>query len=87
MEIIAVEVKDFDGGQMMSQFEKALGQYNLYRSLLRVLAPDRIIFLAVRKDAFEEFFQLPIIRLATSEDKVKFLIFDEIREEVIQWIK
>ncbi|HMV85382.1 MAG TPA: element excision factor XisH family protein [Blastocatellia bacterium] len=48
VEIIAVEVKDFDGEQMMSQFEKALGQYNLYRSLLRVLAPDRTIFLAVR---------------------------------------
>ncbi|MEK7831352.1 MAG: XisH family protein [Acidobacteriota bacterium] len=87
VEIIAVEVKDFDGGQMMSQFEKALGQYNLYRSLLRMLAPDRTIFLAVKKDVFEEFFQLPIIQLATSEDKVKFLIFDAVREEALQWIK
>lgn len=87
VEIIAVEVKDFDGNQMMSQFEKALGQYNLYRSLLRILAPDRAIFLAVKKDVFEEFFQLPIIQLATSEDKVKFLIFDAVHEEVIQWIK
>lgn len=87
VEIIAVEVKDFDGNQMMSQFEKALGQYNLYRSLLRILAPDRTIFLAVKKDVFEEFFQLPMIQLATSEDKVKFLIFDAVREEVIQWIK
>lgn len=87
VEIIAVEVKDFDGNQMMSQFEKALGQYNLYRSLLRILAPDRTIFLAVKKDVFEEFFQIPMIQLATSEDKVKFLIFDAVREEVIQWIK
>lgn len=87
VEIIAVEVKDFDGNQMMSQFEKALGQYNLYRSLLRILAPERTIFLAVKKDVFEEFFQIPMIQLATSEDKVKFLIFDAVREEVIQWIK
>lgn len=87
VEIIAVEVKDFDGNQMISQFEKALGQYNLYRSLLKILAPDRAIFLAVRKDVFEEFFQLPMIQLATNEDRVKFLIFDAVLEEVTQWIK
>lgn len=87
VEIIAVEVKDFDGSQMMSQFEKALGQYNLYRSLLKILAPDRAIFLAVKKDVFEEFFQIPMIQLATNEDRVKFLIFDAAREEVTQWIK
>ncbi|MDX2043648.1 MAG: element excision factor XisH family protein [Acidobacteriota bacterium] len=49
VEIIAVEVKDFDGDQKMSQFEKALGQYNLYRTLLRVLSPGRTIFWPSRK--------------------------------------
>ncbi|MFN0111831.1 MAG: element excision factor XisH family protein [Blastocatellia bacterium] len=87
VEIIAVEVKDFDGNQMMSHFEKAPGQYNLYRSLLKILAPDRTIFLAVKKDVFEEFFQIPMIQLATNEDRVKFLIFDAVFEEVTQWIK
>ena len=87
VEIIAVEVKDFDGQQLMSEFEKALGQYNLYRSLLNLLEPDRLIFLAVKKDVFEEFFQRPAIQLVTHEDKVRFLVFDEVREEIIQWIR
>ncbi|MGH9934994.1 MAG: element excision factor XisH family protein, partial [Blastocatellia bacterium] len=30
VEIIAVEVKDFDGQSVISEFEKALGQYRLY---------------------------------------------------------
>ncbi len=87
VEIIAVEVKDFDSDQIMSEFEKALGQYNLYRTLLKLLDPARVIFLAVKKDVFEKFFQRPIIQVATSEDKVRFLVFDEVREEVVQWIK
>ncbi|MBL8186488.1 MAG: hypothetical protein JNK38_00690 [Acidobacteria bacterium] len=87
VEIIAVEVKDFDDNQMMSQFEKALGRYNLYRILLKMTDPDRVIFLAVRRTVFDGFFQRPIIQLATNEDKVKFLVFDEVKEEVIQWIK
>jgi hypothetical protein len=87
VEIIAVEVKDFDGDQMMSQFEKALGQYNLYRILLKMTEPDRVIFLAVKQDVFDGFFQRPIIRLATNEEKIKFLVFDEIKEEIIKWIR
>jgi hypothetical protein len=87
VEIIAVEVKDFDSEQMMSDFEKALGQYNLYRTLLKLLDPDRAIFLAVRNDVFDEFFQRPIIQVVTEEDKVCFLIFDEVREEIVQWIR
>lgn len=87
VEIIAVEVKDFDSQQMMSEFEKALGQYNLYRTLLKLIEPDRVIFLAVKKDVFEEFFHRPAIQIVTNEDRVQFLVFDEVREEVIQWIK
>lgn len=48
VEIIAIEVKDFDLPLMMSEFEKALGQYHLYRTLLKRNDPQRALFLAVR---------------------------------------
>ncbi len=44
VEIIAVEVKDFDSKQMMSEFEKAHGQYRMYRALLKRYEPERIIY-------------------------------------------
>jgi hypothetical protein len=57
VEIIAVEVKDFDNQQMLSEFEKALGQFHLYRSLLKRYEPGRVLYLAVRKMVWETFFQ------------------------------
>lgn len=56
IEVIAVEVKDFDRLGMMSEFEKALGQYRLYRALLDQDEPSRTLFLAVRQEVWGDFF-------------------------------
>jgi hypothetical protein len=87
IEIIAVEVKDFDSRSLISEFEKALGQYRLYRALLKRNEPDRTIFLAVREEVYNTFFQLPAIQAVVGDDEVRFIVFDEQREEVIQWVK
>src|SRR5882672_6437374 len=44
---IAVEIKSFVGPSMVDDMEKALGQYLIYRSIMRHLQPDRELFLAV----------------------------------------
>jgi len=87
IEIIAVEVKDFDGRSLISEFEKALGQYRLYRALLKRNEPDRAIFLAVREEVYNTFFQLPAIQAVAGDDEIRFIVFDERREEVVRWIK
>ncbi len=87
VELIAVEVKDFDGEQMMSEFEKALGQYRLYRALMDKIDPLRALYLAIRHEAWKKFFQRPAIQVALSANDVLLIVFDEQREEVLQWIK
>ncbi len=87
IEIIAVEVKDFDSRAMLSEFEKALGQYHLYRSLLKRDEPSRQLFLAVRQAVWESFFQEHLVDYIVADQQVHFLIFDELTEEVVQWIK
>ena len=87
IEIIAVEVKDFDSHQMMSEFEKALGQYRLYRSLLDRNEPARVLYLAIRDEVWREFFQRPAIQAAVSDNHVYLVVFDELQEEILQWIK
>lgn len=87
VEIIAVEIKDFDGRSLISEFEKALGQYRLYRALLKRNEPDRVVFLAVREDIYNTFFQLPAIQVVASDDDIRIIVFDETREEIVQWIK
>ena len=44
---IAVEVKSLLGGVEMPEFERALGQYILYRSLLKRAEPERVLYLAM----------------------------------------
>jgi hypothetical protein len=87
IEIIAVEVKDFDSRSLISEFEKALGQYRLYRALLKRNEPDRVIFLAVREEIYNTFFQLPAIQIVTGDDDIRFIVFNETRQEIVQWIK
>ena len=87
VELIAVEVKDLDGQSVLSDFEKALGQFHLYRTLLKRREPERQIFLAVRKKIYDEFFQRPAIQEVVRDSEISMIVFDEDKEEVVQWIK
>src|SRR5437588_12830624 len=44
---IAVEIKSFVGPSVVDDMEKALGQYLIYRSIMRHRQPSRELFLAV----------------------------------------
>jgi XisH protein len=44
---IAVEIKTFSGASKIADLEEALGQYVLYRMVLRRAEPDRDLYLAV----------------------------------------
>lgn len=59
-EKIAVEIKSFAGQSPVSEFHKALGQYENYRSSLEELDPVRTIWLAVPEKAWNDFFQRPL---------------------------
>ncbi len=50
---IAVEIKSFVGPSVLHDLEEAVGQYNIYRSLLDELEPDREPYLAVPKRVYE----------------------------------
>ncbi len=70
----------------MNEFEKAVGQYLIYKHFLDELFPERILYLAVSEDVFEESFVLPSIRAIIGKQEIKLLVFDEKREEIIKWI-
>ena len=82
---IAIEVKVFGGFSPVDDLEKALGQYNIDRFLLRETASERELFLAIPHEIYSKFFQRPAIQLVVSDQKIKRLVFDPIREEVMEW--
>lgn len=82
---IAVEIKSFLGASDVTEFHTALGQFLNYRSALKLVEPDRILYLAVPEDAYNDFFARRFIQRAIGEHQLKLLIFNPNREEVVQW--
>lgn len=83
---IAVEVKSFIGKSNLSEFEKAIGQFIIYRIAMRKEDPDRQLFIAVGERIYNNLFLHPdVIELIESED-LKVLVFDEVKEVIVRWI-
>jgi hypothetical protein len=87
MQKVAIEIKVFGGLSFLNEFEKAVGQYSIYKQFLGELFPERILFLAVAKDVFEESFTLPTIQAVVAKQEIKLLVFNAEIEEIIKWIE
>lgn len=84
---VAIEIKVFGGLSFLNEFEKAVGQYLIYKQFLGELFPERVLFLAVSKGVFEESFALPSIKAVVARQEIKLLVFDPEIEEILQWIE
>jgi XisH protein len=83
---IAVEVKSFIGNSAISDLQNALGQFIFYQDFLMDIEPERILFLAVRQKVFINLFQEPVGQKFLENKRLKLLVFDEVNEEIIEWI-
>ncbi len=84
---VAIEIKVFGGLSFINEFEKAVGQYLIYRQFLEELFPERTLYLAVSAQAFEGSFQQPSIRAIVAKQQIKLLVFNADTEEILQWIE
>jgi hypothetical protein len=83
---IAVEVKSFLGASAVTELEHMLGQFTLYRALLRTQEPSRLLYVAVPRAAFDTFLGLPSTLAILRDEKVRLLVFDAAEEKVTAWI-
>ena len=82
---IAIEVKSFQGESKLYQFHAALGQFLNLRSAIRDIWPDWIVYLAVDRDIYSNFFSLKFIQNRIEEYDIKLIIFDVDKEEIVSW--
>ncbi len=82
---IAVEVKSFLSPSTISEFHTALGQFINYRYALADYDPKRVLYLAVPLVIYEEFFTTPFIHSVIQRSQITLLIFDPVKEEIVQW--
>ena len=84
---IAVEVKSFlERSSAISEFHTALGQFINYRSPLRRLQPERVLYLAVLLTTYKTFFQLDFPKDMILENQLKMLVYDVEQEVIFKWI-
>jgi hypothetical protein len=82
---IAVEIKSFLGPSTLTEFHLALGQFMNYRYALADTEPDRVLYLAVPLDIYEEFFALAFIQSVLQRSQLHLLVYDVGTEEITQW--
>lgn len=82
----AVEIKSFQGESDLTDFQRAIGQFVFYRSLIRLEEPTRKLFLAVPVGAYENVFPERIARPVLAELAVPILVFQPDEERIKRWI-
>lgn len=82
---IAVEIKSFIGASEITDFYHALGQTLTYRSALEISQPERTLYLAISQEVYDDFFTHPFIQRVVAQNRIKLLIFDPNKQEVLLW--
>ena len=84
---IAVEIKSFLGKSPMTDLERALGQFTLYRFLIQRKEPERTLFLCVSADTYEAVFNTADARDLVAATMIRLLLFDAEGENIVRWIE
>jgi hypothetical protein len=83
---IAVEVKSFLGDSPLSDLQQAVGQYNLYRDVLAMIEPDRVLYLAVTADVYDSLFADEFGAFVLRRQRLNLIVIDDLKRRVSQWI-
>jgi len=83
---IAVEIKSFINRSAMSDFHIALGQFMNYRFALSTHEPNRMLYLAITSDIYDNFFQKRYIQALLDHYNVKLIVIDPVMEVISKWI-
>ncbi|MEG4800384.1 element excision factor XisH family protein [Microcoleus sp. ARI1-B5] len=83
---IAVEIKSFLDPSLVSELEKALGQYDLYSLIMEDEDPERVLYLAIAQTVFSGFFSEEICQMVLRKKSINLIVFDSETEEILQWI-
>jgi len=59
----------------------------IYKQFLNDLFPERILFLAVSTNVFDESFSLPSIQAVVAKQEIKLLVSNPETEEITKWIE
>ena len=83
---IAVEIKSFLSPSPINDLESALGQYILYQDILKSTDTERVLYLAIREEVYNDLFAEPIGQLLLNNQRIKLITFNPDIQELVGWI-
>ncbi len=83
---IAVEIQSFLSPSAVRDLEEAVGQYEIYRSILTEVEPDRVLYVAVPLRIYEGIFTDRFGQLIIDRLKLRLIVFDNRQERIVKWI-
>lgn len=73
-------------GAEKTELERALGQFVLYKSWLARSKPERVLFIALGQDIYDELFRDIAGEVLIEDYALKIIVVDMEREEIVRWI-
>lgn len=86
-EKIVVEVKSFLKTSLIHEFHGVLGQYLNYEIGLDKMSSNRLLYLAIPKNAYEDLSELPLFEAAIEKFGIKIIVFEPEKEIILTWKK
>jgi hypothetical protein len=86
-EKIAVEIKSFLGPSAVTDLERAIGQFVLYKLLMKEADPQRQLFLAIPERAYRLLLGDVDGQRVVEGIGLSLLTVDPITEEIVRWLK
>ncbi len=84
---ILIEVKGFEGGASPVEYlASAIGKYIVCRAALEYLRIDLPLYMAVPEAAYRGILSETIAQQTLRHNRVRLIVFDPEREELIVWI-
>jgi hypothetical protein len=85
-EKIAVEIKTFGRASFITALHEAVGKYIVYRTVLKYVKSDRVLYLALPDDTYAKFGQEPIVKSIFAEYDFKILLYEPANQIITSWI-
>jgi hypothetical protein len=86
-EKIAVEVKSFVGASPITEYYAAIGQFSHYQTVLEENQPERILYLAIPQDTFNDLFKGRLTQKTLTRLEVSMIVYSIELEKITLWKK
>ena len=83
---IAIEIKTFGSLSFITSLYEAVGKYIIYRNVLALRDPERLLYLAVPESIYSRFFEEQVIQKTMQEENFKLVIYNQATQIITQWV-